>query len=212
MNLASLAIKQALSGNFAAAVETNLEILKQEPDNIDALNRLAQACLKLHHTKKALAAYQKVLRLDRFNPIAKRNLEKIKTCRKKSKAKSPTISGLVDFVEEPGKTKLIFLVQPGEKKTLADLSVGEPLRFVVRGKVICLYSLADEYVGRLPDDLSRRLIWLAKRGNGYQANIKCIEKNRVLVFLRETKKVKINGNYTSFPASERGASFLSDQG
>ena len=208
MDLTNLAIKQALSGNFKAARQTNLKILQQTPNNIDALNRLAQACLHLNQLKKARETYQKVLVLDRFNPIATRNLEKIKN-RTRGRITAPSLLNFSQvFVEEPGKTKLVGLVQLGEIQILADLTAGQDLAFTTRGKAICCYTQNKDYVGRLPDDLSRRLIWLMDRGNKYQAYIKCVEKNRVLVFLRETRQTKLNDNYTSFPLSENETAFL----
>lgn len=208
MDLTNLAIKQALSGNFKAAAQTNLKILQQTPNSIDALNRLAQAYLHLNQLKKAKETYQKVLTLDRFNPIAARNLEKIKNRTRGSKAAPSLLNSSQVFVEEPGKTRLVGLVQLGEIQILADLSAGQDLAFTTRGKAICCYTQNKNYVGRLPDDLSRRLIWLMNRGNRYQAYIKCVEKNRVLVFLRETKQTKLNDNYTSFPLSENENAFL----
>ncbi|OGD62553.1 hypothetical protein A2160_05910 [Candidatus Beckwithbacteria bacterium RBG_13_42_9] len=207
MDLTGLAIKQALKGNFEEAVKTNLEILQKEPQSVDSLNRLAQAYFHLGQIGKSLKAYRKVIQLDRFNPIAKRNLEKIKNSshglagRWPKKRSFPTPLSSLNFVEEPGKTKLIALVCLGDVQALAELSVGQPLQFVTRGKVmICLYNEFKKYIGRLPDDLSRRLIWLMDRGNDYQAYVKSVGKNRVLVFLKEIKQAKINRNYPSFPS------------
>ena len=199
MNLASLAIKQALNGNYETASKVNRKILKEDSQNIEALNRLALACLHLGKKDKAEALYRKVLRLDRFNPIAKRNLEKLKDLSPGRKDGNSQPVSEVDFLEEPGKTQQIILVSPGEIKILAKLTVSQPLRFTTKGKAICLYSHCREYIGRLPDDLSRRLILLIKRGNQYRAYIKIVEKNRVTVFLKEVKQAKINLNYISFP-------------
>jgi len=202
MDLTDLAIKQTLNGNFRQALKTNLEILKQEPENIDALNRLAQAYFFLGELQKAKTAYRKVLKLDRFNPIAKRNLEKIKNLPKLNQYRCFPLLTTINFVEEPGKTKLIALVCLGEAKALAELTVGQALQFITKGKVICLYNQTKEYIGRLPDDLSRRLIWLMSRGNSYEAYVKGVEKNRVLVFLKEVKQTKFNHNYPSFPSQQ----------
>jgi tetratricopeptide (TPR) repeat protein len=209
MDLASLAIKQALAGHFKDAQETNLKILKQDPNDIDALNRLAQTHLQLNQVTKAKKAYQKVLDLDRFNPIAKRNLEKMKDrTNGNSKAIPLLFRSSRVFVEEPGKTKLVGLVQLGEVGILADLSTGQVLAFTTRGRDVCCFTPHKEYVGRLPDDLSRRLIWLMDRGNQYKAYVKCVEKNRVLVFLRETRQAKANDNFPSFPSSDKGNAYL----
>lgn len=202
MNLTGKAIKQALLGNFKNACKTNLEILKNDPQNLDALNRLGQAYFQLGEINKAKTAYQKSLTIDRFNVIAKRNLEKLKNI---PFSKSKLCSFFCDaknFLEEPGKTKLVRLVSLGENKVLVKLSVGEPLCFVTKGKAICLYNENKEYIGRLPDDISRRLIWLTKRGNRYKAFTKSLEQKYVAVFLKEVKKAKTNNNFTSFPVDQ----------
>lgn len=199
MTLAFRAIKQALNGNFKAALNTNLEILSCDPDNIDALNRLGQTYLKLGKLKKALSAYRQVLKIDRFNPIAKKNLEKIKNlnldCQQILNFSHPRL-----YLEEPGKTKLVTLINLGETKALANLNTGQNLALIIKNKAIYLYD-DKNYIGRLPDDLSKRLIWLINRNNAYQAIIKCVEKNKVIVFLRECQQSKKNINYPSFPTS-----------
>ena len=203
MDPADLAIKQALKGDFLTACKTNEQILKQDPKNIDALNRLGQAYLQLGHLQKAKTVYCKALRLDRFNPIAKRNLEKIKDFpTKKLKQNQSLCKSKINFLEEPGKTKLVALLRLGETKNLVKLLTGQLLHFINRRKVICLYDNEKSYIGRLPDDLSRRLIWLIKRGNCYQAHVKSVEKKRILVFLKETKQAEKNHNYTSFPSED----------
>jgi Flp pilus assembly protein TadD len=70
------AINQALAGNWQAAVDLNQEIIKQNPQDIEALSRLAKAYTELGKKTLALKTYRKVLQLDQFNPIAKNNLAK----------------------------------------------------------------------------------------------------------------------------------------
>lgn len=70
------AINQALAGNWQAAADLNLEILKSDKNNVDALCRLAKAYAGMGKKTLVVKTYRKVLRLDKFNPIAKNNLVK----------------------------------------------------------------------------------------------------------------------------------------
>jgi len=196
MDLATLAIKKALAGAWDEAINLNERILKDEPENVDALNRLAQALAQKGQIKKTQKAYRKVLKLDRFNPIAKRNLEKLKKA-KKTKA-VPLDQNPDNFLEEPGKTKVVPLVRLGSQENLLSLTPGQPLVLEPKTKSISLYTKESQYIGRLPDDLSLKLSWLVNRGNRYKAFVKVVEKNRVLAFVREVKRSKRNKNYPSF--------------
>jgi len=196
MDIVNLAIKKALAGSWDEAIKLNQKILEKEPENIGALNRLAQAFTQKGNFKKAKSIYRKVIKLDRFNPIAKRNLEKLKKIKKTTKlspAQNPN-----SFLEEPGKTRVIPLVRLGNLDNLLSLNSGQPLSLETKTKSISIYDQNKHYIGRLPDDISIKLSWLIKRGNSYQAFVKRVEKNKVLVFIKEVKRSKINQNYPSF--------------
>lgn len=102
------------------------------------------------------------------------------------------------FLEEPGKTKVTNIVNPAPQKFLSCLSPGSHLELVVKKHSIVVCN-QGEYIGALPDDLSHRLINLAKLGNKYQAYVKAVEKNNLLIFLQEVKRSKRVGNQPSFP-------------
>jgi len=204
MTLSSLAIQKALNNQWQEAAEVNEQILVEEPQNIDALNRLAQAYIHLGEFDKAKDIYLQVLKLDRLNPIAKRNLLKLKLLSKNGQCISQSPSKPFNFIEEPGKTKIIPLVRLGERSTLSGLQPCLELDLHIRSQSICLYY-SKKYVGRLPDDIARRLIWLSKRNNKYAAFIKSIEKNKLCIFIKEVKRSPLNKNYYSFTTStEKG--------
>lgn len=196
------AIQAALANNWTEAIELNLQIIKKEPQNIEALSRLAKAYLQLNQKKIARKTYLKVLRLDRFNPIAKTQLEQLKnhkTSVKKQKKHPPLSPNL--FLEEAGKTKEIILVSLGKEKSLLSLSVGDPVKIVVRKKSISIYSQLDELLGKIPDDLVPRLIRLIKNGNQYQAWVKSVTSKSLSIFVRESKQGPKNQTTPSFPSS-----------
>lgn len=197
------AINQALAGNWKMAVNLNLQILKQNSQDIDALCRLAKAYAELNKKQLVLKTYKKILRLDRFNQIAKKNLAKFsnKGFSKKKKNKLLKIEpGL--FLEEPGKTKIVPLIKLGIPKILLSLDVSSPVKLIPRKRFIFVYDKGHRYLGKLPDDISLRLIKLIKSGNQYNSTIKSVNEKSLLIFIKETKRSKANNNIPSFPLSK----------
>ena len=202
MNLSAIAIQKALNNQWEEAAEINDRILLEEPQNIDALNRLAQAYIYLKKYKEAKGIYLRVLEFDQYNPIAKRNLIKLKFLSENNGDTAFQFAKPFNFIEEPGKTKVISLVRIGERTILSMLQPCHELDMHFRCQTIsCYYD--KNYIGRLPDDIAKRLIWLYKRDNKYSAFIKSIDKNRVMVFIKETKRSLKNKNYYSFINSDK---------
>ena len=81
-DLAQEAILHALRGNWEEAVKINTKILDDQPNDVDALNRLAKAYAEVGKFKKAISSSQKVLKLDSFNTIATKALTKWKGLKK----------------------------------------------------------------------------------------------------------------------------------
>ena len=75
--LKSQAIQTALTGDWQTAIILNLQLLEENPEDIETLNRLAFAYTILGKVKEAKQTYQKVLHLDTQNPkcmVCPRNL------------------------------------------------------------------------------------------------------------------------------------------
>lgn len=199
---AQRAIKSALAGNWNEAVEYNLQILKNEPQNIEALNRLARAYASLGQTKNAKRTWNKVLSLDHYNPIALSQIQKLKTSLKRS-APGATIpkSGEI-FLDEPGKTKTTQLVRLTDAETLMSLEPGQHLKLEPKKRLITVATLAGHYLGVLPDDLSIYLTRLIRGGNKYQVLVRRVEKNTLHVFIKEIKRAKRYTHTPSFPRSK----------
>jgi len=62
--LAQKAIDLALSGKWSEAVQANIEILKENPKDIDALNRAARAYAETGNVELARKTAAKVLKID----------------------------------------------------------------------------------------------------------------------------------------------------
>lgn len=204
--LKDLAIKKALENNWQEAYSVNQQLLKDSPNDIDTLNRLAFSLVKLGRFEEAKKMYRKVVRIDKTNPIALKNLKKIDSMTKQSMKKyqlrdKGTHVHLNDlFIEEAGKTKMVELKNVTDKKTLSLLQPGDPVALTLKRSKIFIQS-NNKYIGMLPDTVSMRLIPFVKSGSEYQAFIKSIDEKNVSVFIKETKKSGKFKNQLSFPSS-----------
>lgn len=198
VSLAQRAVSLALSGDWQEAVKVNLEILKDSPKDVDALNRLARAYSEIGNIVKAKATAGKALKIDPQNSIAQRCLDKWKAYKKNGSQTKSSIS-IDAFLEESGKTKIISLLNLGELKSFANLDPGEEVKIDSHAHRISIVSSDGKYIGRLPDDLSARLRKLIKSGNKYQVLIKSVEPKEVIVFIRELSKDPSVKNILSFP-------------
>ncbi len=201
MDLTKQAIDAAMSRDWKQAININNQILKADSKDIEALNRLGRAFMETGHKTKAAEIYQKVLRLDKFNSIAQKNLElvhKAKVIHSHNKTPPPPPP---NFIEEPGTTKTVQLVRVGDSKIVSRLRPGDPLTLAVRDHCISVLTYNKEHIGRLPDDLTSRLSKFIKGGNKYSAYIKGVEPLKI--FIVESYKTPQFTNIPSFPLTEK---------
>lgn len=197
------AIQAMLLGEWKNATSLNKALIKDNPNDIDALNRLAYAFTILGRIKDAKSTYRKVLRLDILNQIAIRNIKKLTDLRPRQIAKNGIpIKGVNStFLEETGKTKIIFLVNTAQPKIIALLTTGQPVIIAIKRGKIFIQDQNKQYLGVLPDDIGKRLIKLMKGGNVYTACIKSAGETNVSIFIKETKRAPRYKNQPSFPQS-----------
>lgn len=196
------AIKSALNNNWAEAVKVNLEILEENPKDLDALNRLGFSYLKCQQLKKAKDIFEKVVSFDKTNPIALKNLKKIQALsenKSKDNGNINNIDGL--FIQETGKTKAIELRNLADKKTLLLLNTADEVFLVIKRSKVFVQNEDKTYIGMLPDDIGMRLTSLIEGGNEYSACIMNADDKRVTIFVKEVKKGKKFANQPSFTLS-----------
>lgn len=203
MDTTQLAIKAALSGNWKEAIALNLNLLRHNSKDVDALNRLGRAYFETGQKTKAEETYKKVLRIDKFNSIAHKCLELLKTSRVDRGAKKSSSAPLAVFLEEPGVTRTVSLVRPGDPKVISRLHPGDSVNLVAREHAVAIVSASNDYLGRLPDDLASRLRPFIKAGNVYNAWIKSIDSTTIKVFIKEISRVSKFRDIPSFPATEK---------
>lgn len=208
------AIQAALNNNWSKAIELNLSILKENPSDIDALLRLAKAYDESSRPVLSQRTYKSVLQIDKFNAIAKRGLLRLQTIKKHKIPRNQTCALLKStlFLEEQGKTRAINLVSLTTPNILLNLKIAEELQLTMGRHTISVKDKFGRYLGRIPDDLSQRLIKLMARGNKYLAVVKEIDKKLLQIFLKEIKLSKRNAGIPSFPTTgEQYYSFLPEE-
>jgi tetratricopeptide (TPR) repeat protein len=205
--LVQKAINAALQSEWQAAVDLNLQILEQDPQNLDSLNRLARAYLELGDIAKSKKLYKEVITIDPYNVIALRNLKRFQLIKGDAKTVTAKISksgpnrSTTTFIEEPGKTKVIQLVRPATPSTLFTLHSGEKLKLAAKGRGIQVVSEGDSYVGRLPDDLAFQMQHMMKDGNQYDVFVKQVMTSSIYVFIKEIVRAEKYANRPSFSLS-----------
>lgn len=196
-----LAIQATLQGNWDHAITLNLELLKENPKDVESLNRLAFAYSALGKNKEAKETYERVLAIDDLNAIALRNLKRLEGLGKKS---TPQVFHLDNsmFLEEVGKTKVITLVNPAPARILRRLQMGQPVVMHIKRSKLFVLDENKEFLGMLPDNISHRLIKFMNGGNKYEAYIRAAEEHSASVFIRETKRATRYKNQPSFVTFE----------
>lgn len=205
-NLAQKAIEEALRGNWKEAVDLNEEIVEEEPKNKEALNRLARAYLELGKVTKSSGTYKKVLKLDPYNSIAQKALERLKSLKSSSVKKNGSSSSPIAanlFIEEPGKTKAVTLIHLGAPQIIVALDAGQSVLLEPHAHRVSVMTEYNEFIGRLPDDLSSRMIKLTQAGNKYLSYIRSVSPECVKIFIREVERAPQFKDSPSFPPQER---------
>ncbi len=200
------AIDAAIAANWKKAIEINENIIKLDNKNIDAYLRLGFAYLQNGNLKKAKKVYTQVKKIEPSNVLANEQLEKIQVLETKKASIKPVKTNLdpYTFADVPGKTKTISLVNCGQKTTLANLFIGQKVNLIPKKKRIEVRTEDKEYIGCLPDDLSKKLTIFIKAGSVFDCYIKEADLKNVTVFIKEIKKGKKVLRYTTFPTDNQG--------
>ncbi|MEK7581256.1 MAG: tetratricopeptide repeat protein [Patescibacteria group bacterium] len=201
-DLSHLAIEAALSSDWIEATKINQKILTLSSDNVEALNRLAKALMCAGEIEKAQKTYKKVLEVDPYNIIARKNIEKISKLTNgattiSNKASGQTIKNMNSnghvnlstvFLFEPGKTKTINLLNLASPPILAALNCGDTLQIVPKKHAISIATQEGIYLGALPDDTSHKMIVYIQGGNKYEAFVKSATTKSLTIFIREVER------------------------
>ncbi|MEK7597220.1 MAG: tetratricopeptide repeat protein [Patescibacteria group bacterium] len=195
------AINNAMNGQWAEAITFNENIIKIDKKNIEAFLRLGFAYLQTNKIKKAKQYYLEALKIQPNNIFVKKNLEKIKILESKKLTylNAPPVDPLL-FVDIPGKTKTVSLVNCGPKNVLAKLAVGQKVFLINKKRRVEIRTENKEYAGCLPDDLSKRLAIFIKNGGIFSVYIKETSLKHTVVLIKEEKKGAKMIKYIAFPS------------
>lgn len=200
--LETQAIDAAIQGNWTRAVELNSKILDLDRRNAQALLRIAFSYLQMGDYEQSKKNYHKALRIQPKSSVAHQYLEKIEILEQgTSKPQTKTTFDPHLFIESFGKTKMTSLTNLGQKQILARLSIGEKMQLKIKKRRVEIRTDADEYVGTLADDISKRLILFIKAKSTYTAYIKEVNFTKVIIFIREDKKGRSVSRHISFPVN-----------
>lgn len=203
-SLSNQAIDSAINNNWDQAIKIYKQIIAIDKQSVDSYLGLGFAFLQLNNIKKAKLYYKKALYYDNTNTIAINNLDKIKIFEKKGKKKLPPLNNSVTldpnmFINVIGITKVIALTNIGQSDVIAHLKVGEEVFFKIKRRRVEVRNQKNEYIGALPDDISKRLIFFLHSKSKYIIYIKSVFKSQVEVFIKELKKGPKVKKYVSFP-------------
>lgn len=212
--LKTQAIQTALTGDWENAITLNESLLSENPDDIDTMNRLAFAYSSISNVKEAKRIYQKVLLLDAQNPIALRNLKRLAGGNVSPSQPKPMSFSHIStlFIEEPGKTKVIELLNIADKKVISPLRSGEEVFLSIKRMKVFVLDSQKQFIGMLPDDIGIRLIRFMNGGNVYEAFIKSVDNNKVIIFAREVKRTAKFKDQPSFTPTDKSKFTLTSKG
>lgn len=195
------AIDAALDQRWKEALTINKKIIKLDPQNVDALNRQARAFMELGKTNLAKKYYSQALKYDPYNPIAQKNLKIMRSFKSNGQISSWNCKDRLSpslFLQEPGKTKMVNLLNVAEPQKLSQAYCGMKVTMATKNRRVSIIDTNGNYLGVLPDDISHHLFRLTKGGNKYELFIKSISVNSLSVLIKETFRSKRFRNQSSF--------------
>ncbi|OGE64738.1 hypothetical protein A3I48_04420 [Candidatus Daviesbacteria bacterium RIFCSPLOWO2_02_FULL_36_7] len=200
-NTTQQAIDAALDQRWKEALKINKKIIKLDPQNVDALNRQARAYMELGKANLAKKYYSQTLKYDPYNPIAQKNLKIMRSFKSNGQISSWNCKDRLSpslFLQEPGKTKMVNLLNVAEPQKLSQAYCGMKVTMATKNRRVTIVDTNGNYLGVLPDDISHHLLRLTKGGNKYELFIKSISVNSLSVLIKETFRSKRFKNQSSF--------------
>ena len=209
--------KAAFEGNWEEAVALNLQIIDRFQKDADAFNRLGRAYISLGNLEDAKDAYSKALRADPANLIARRNLQRLEILRGQGGKLSADVTRpgpmprTSAFLEEVGKTWVDELVNPGELRTLADISSGEELQLSVEDDRLVVRRANGDRMGEVEPKTARRVMDLMVSGNRYEIFALGLAGQTLRTILREIFRDPSVATTVSFPRQITSRAYLRDR-
>jgi hypothetical protein len=195
------AIALAMQSRWQEAVAINQSIVELFPTDIDAYNRLGRAYMELGEFAKAKNAYSRAIQHDPHNPIAQRNLQRLRLLRdSKVSVKDERREASPDlFIGEMGKAGVVNLQELAPKQVLAKMAAGNQVYLKVKGRQLAVENESGDYLGLVEPPHGFRLAKLVEGGNKYAAAIVNIDNSNARVIIREMYQHPSQVGRLSFP-------------
>jgi tetratricopeptide (TPR) repeat protein len=168
------AIALAMQNRWREAADVNRTILKIDPNDADAYNRLGKALLELGQIREAYDAYARAVELSPTNMIAQKNMQRLAplvqqgaTIAAPARASAGEPLRPQTFIEETGKTGLTTLINLASGPTLLTLTAGDRVALRVEAGNLLVYTSTDSdaYLGQVEPKLAHRLLRFIEAGN-----------------------------------------------
>ena len=200
------AINLALQSKWAEAAQVNRAILDRFGPEEETLNRLGKAYTELGQVDEAVTAYEGSLKVNPVNPIAHKNLTRLRSLRA-GKAPVPASQAKLDidaFIEETGKTAVTALHVHADETACSKVSGGDPVKLIPEGDSMTVETARGIALGHLEHVMGRRLIKFIEGGNRYSGAVASCDGTNIKIILRETyQDPKFHGK-PSFPVKKGG--------
>jgi len=196
------AIALAMEGRWQESLEINKGIIESFPNDADAYNRLGKAYMELGEYANSREAYEKALKLDQYNTIAKKNLQRLTLLENEAPLSA---EGKVEkaaphlFIEEIGKAGVVNLYQLAGTDKLVKMLAGDKVNLKPQDSSLAVYNIRGDYLGLVPAKHGQRLIKLIQGGNKYTAAVVASNDNAISVIIRETYQHPSQSDQVSFP-------------
>jgi tetratricopeptide (TPR) repeat protein len=196
------AIALAMEGRWQESVDVNRSIIENFPNDPDAFNRLGKAYMELGDYGKSREAYEKALKLDQYNTIAKKNLQRLTLLENEA---PPAGEGKVEkaaphlFIEEIGKAGVVNLYQLAGPDKLVKMLAGDKVDLKPQDSSLAVFNLRGDYLGLVPAKHAQRLIKLIQGGNKYTAAVVASNDSAISLIIRETYQDPRQSDQVSFP-------------
>ncbi len=207
MLLKQEAINAAKNSDWAKAILINQEIIERYGEEPETMNRLGLAYLKNNQVSEAKKTFKRILEIDKSNIIANKHLDKIKN---NESSVDIIFNQDNDFIEEPGKSKIVTLHRLAGKDQLKKLKVGQVCFLQLKNRYISIVDENDRHIGALPEDISFRLSKLISNGNEYRCVVYKVNEKQCLIQVKETFRSKKNEQIVSFPNKAQNNLVLPD--
>ncbi len=204
-DLSRKAVALAMKSRWKEASAVNRAILKDFPRDLEAWNRLGKALSELGCVAEAREAFGNALEVSPHNSIARKNFDRLNRLGEDERPAFVTSGATAQaFIEEGGNSGVTSLVDLAPPNALLKLSPGHPIDLRCEGGGLKVFRASGEYVGRVESRLASRLARLIKGGNRYDATVRSVSEQDVVIIIREAFRHHSQAHVPSFPARVTG--------